>query len=127
MENKRKSYRVGITGRRGKLTIVGKEPGFVYRIVNDTDDRIMELQERGYEIVTHEATVGDKRVGTPKKEGSPHLISVGQGQKAYLMRIKQEWYDEDQAAKQEEVNDLESSLKSDSNSDYGKVEVSRNK
>ena len=125
MESKRKSVRAAINGRRNKLTVTGKEPGFEYRIVNDTDDRIMELQERGYEIVTHSATVGDKRVGVPKKEGSPIEISVGGGRKAYVMRIKKEWYDEDQAAKQELVNDLESSLTGDSNSDYGKIDISR--
>ena len=125
MESKRKTVRASINGTRNKLTIVGKEPGYVYRIVNDQDDRIMDLQERGYEIVTHSATVGDKRVGTPKKEGSPVEISVGGGKKAYLMRQKQEWYDEDQAAKQELVDDLEATLKSDSNSDYGKLEITR--
>ena len=127
METKRKAVRAGINGRRNKLTITGKEPGYTYRIVNDDDDRIMDLQERGYEIVTHAATVGDKRVGTPKKEGSPVQIRVGGGLTAYLMRIKNEWYEEDQAAKQIEVNDLENSLKSDSNSDYGKLDITRNK
>lgn len=127
METKRKAVRAGVNGRRNKLTIAGKEPGFEYRIVNDDDDRVMDLQERGYEIVTHAATVGDKRVGIPKKEGSPVQISVGGGKKAYLMRQKEEWYKEDQEAKQIEVNDLESSLKGDSNSDYGKLEISRAK
>ena len=125
MESKRKTVRAGVNGRRNKLTIVGKEPDFEYRIVNDDDGRIMDLQERGYEIVTHTATVGDKRVGVPKKEGSPIEISVGGGKKAYLMRQKKEWYDEDQAAKQELVDDLEASLKGDSNSDYGKLEINR--
>ena len=123
MESKRKTVRAGIAGRRNKLTIEGKEPGFVYRVVNDDDDRVMDLQERGYEIVTHNAKVGDKRVGIPKKEGSPIQISVGGGKKAYLMRQKQEWYDEDQDAKQENVNELEATVKGDSGGDYGKVSI----
>ena len=57
MENKRKTVRTAINGRRNKLTITGKEPGFEYRVVNDDDNRIVELQERGYEIVTHDASV----------------------------------------------------------------------
>lgn len=125
METKRQAVRAGITGRRNKLTITGKEPGFEYRIVNDDDDRVMELQERGYEIVTHDAKVGDKRVGIPKKEGTPIQISVGGGKKAYLMRQKKEWYDEDQAAKQLEVDAQEASLKGGSNSDYGKLEINQ--
>jgi hypothetical protein len=125
MEAKRKTVRASINGRRNKLTITGKEPGFEYRIVNDSDDRILELQERGYEVVTHDASVGDKRVGIPKKEGSPIEISVGGGKKAYLMRIKKEWYDEDQAAKMSDIDATEDALKKTSDSDYGKVEINR--
>lgn len=125
MEAKRKSVRAGINGRRNKLSIQGKEPGFEYRIVNDSDDRVMDLQERGYEIVTHAATVGDKRVGIPKKEGTPIEISVGGGKKAYLMRIKQEWYDEDQLAKQADIDITEDSLRTSPDGDYGRVEIAK--
>lgn len=125
MESKRTPLRGKIDGRKNKLTIKGKEPGFEYRVVNDDDDRVLDLQDRGYEIVTHAATVGDKRAGIPKKEGSPIQISVGGGKKAYLMRIKKEWYDEDQATKQIEVDEQEAALKSNSNSDYGKLDISR--
>ena len=79
METKRTPYRSKINGERGPLIIRGKESGYTYRVANDTDSRIGDLQERGYEIVTHDAKVGDKRVATPKKEGSPHQISVGGG------------------------------------------------
>jgi len=128
MESKRKTVRGDLDGgRRNKLTIVGKEPGFEYRIVNDDDDRIMDLQERGYEIVNHAVKVGDKRVGVPKKEGTPVQISVGGGKKAYLMRIKDDWYKEDQAAKQEQVDDLEATIKSDSNGDYGSIKIEQKK
>ena len=124
MESKRKTVRGNLDGgRRNKLTILGKEPGFEYRIVNDDDDRIIDLQERGYEIVNHDVKVGDKRVGVPKKEGTPIQISVGGGKKAYLMRIKDEWYKEDQVAKQELVDELESTLKGNSGGDYGKVQI----
>ena len=125
MEAKRKTVRTAINGRRNKLSIQGKEPGFEYRIVNDLDNRVIELQERGYEIVTHDATVGDKRVGIPKKEGSPVEISVGGGKKAYLMRQKKEWYDEDQAAKLADIDESEKALQATSSENYGKVEVSR--
>lgn len=125
MEKQRRTVRTAINGRRNKLSIQGKEPGFEYRVVNDIDNRVIELQERGYEVVTHDATVGDKRVGVPKKEGSPVEISVGGGKKAYLMRIKKEWYDEDQAAKLEDISETEKALQANSNDNYGKVEISR--
>jgi hypothetical protein len=126
MEQKRTPYRSKVNGEKGPLVIRGKEPGFEYRIANDSDNRIIDLQERGYEVVTHVASVGDKRVGTPKKEGTPHQISVGQNKKGYLMRIKKEWYDEDQLAKLEEPAELESGLKGNSNSDYGKLNLKDN-
>ena len=103
-----------INGTRNRLNVRGKEPGYVYRIVNDVDDRIQTFQEMGYEIVNDSAvSVGDKRVATATQEGSPIKVSVGQGIQAYVMRQKQEWYDEDQAKKQAHVNDLEKSMKRD--------------
>jgi hypothetical protein len=123
--NKRKTVRSAINGRRNKLTIAGKDPAFEYRIVNDMDNRVVDLQERGYEVVTHEASVGDKRVGIPKKEGSPVEISVGGGKKAYLMRIKKEWYDEDQVAKLQDIEETEKALQATSNGEYGKVDITR--
>lgn len=119
---KRKSYRASINGTRNKLTVRGKDPDYVYRFVNDTDDRILELQERGYEIVTHNAEVGDKRVATPKKEGTPNQVSVGGGTKAYLMRIKKEWYEEDAAAKAEEVDKLDEAIRG-TKTDYGQIKL----
>ena len=93
--------RSSINGTRNRLTVKGQEPGYVYRIVNDIDDRIQNLQEIGYELVTDKGvTVGDKRIANPTQEGSPVKISVGQGTQAYVMRQKQEFFDEDQAAKQ---------------------------
>ena len=123
MENKRTPYRTKINGEKGPLVIRGKEPGYTYRVANDTDNRIGELKERGYEIVTHDAKVGEARVATPKKEGSPHQVSVGGGKKGFLMRIKDEWYKEDQEAKLDEVAEDEAALKGNSHSDYSKVNL----
>lgn len=123
MANKRKTYRDSINGTRGVLTVKNKDPNYVYRIVNDTDDRILQLTERGYEMVITDTPVGDKRVSIPTKEGSPVQISVGQGKKAYLMRIKREFYDEDQAAKQAEVNSLEQAIQGGEGGDYGSVKI----
>ena len=123
MANKRRSYRDSINGVRGRLTVKRKDPGFEYRIVNDDVGRIDLLKERGYEIVTQETPIGDNRVGTPTKEGSPVQINVGQGKKAYLMRIKKEWYDEDQAAKQAEIDTIEKTIQGGEGGDYGSIKV----
>lgn len=107
-----RTRRTPINGTRNRLNVRGQEPGYVYRIVNDIDDRIQTLQEMGYEIVTDKnVTVGDKRIANPTQEGSPVKVSVGQGIQAYVMRQKQEWYDEDQAAKNAKNDELEATMK----------------
>lgn len=122
-----RTRRTPINGTRSRLTVRGKEPGFVYRIVNDTEDRIASLQEMGYEIVTDSSvTVGDKRIANPSQEGSPVKVSVGQGTQAYVMRQKQEYFDEDQAAKNARNDELEAGMKKEAASSgfYGKLKIS---
>jgi hypothetical protein len=103
--------RVPVSGRN-ILTVKGKEPGYEYRIVNDDADRIARFQEGGYELVSNESVkVGDNRVSLPTAEGSVKQMSVGQGRKAYLMRIKKEYFDEDQKDKQKRVDELEATTK----------------
>jgi hypothetical protein len=113
-------------GTRNVLSVKGKDDAFVYRVVNDTGDRIAQFQEAGYDFAdaaTHQ--VGDKRVGVASPEGSKAQISVGKGDKAFLMRIPKEYYEEDQLAKQVEVDRLEQSIKQSSGGDYGKVSITR--
>lgn len=114
-------------GQRNVLTVNGKEPGYVYRIVNDSGDRVQEFLDAGYEMVdANSVRVGDKRVNNASAEGSVSQVSVGQGQKAFVMRIKKEWYDEDQAAKQAHVDRLEATIKEKAlDGTYGKLEISR--
>ena len=110
---------------RSVLGVRGKEPGYNYRVVNDVGDRIESFQARGYEIVEDQTVqIGDRRVAVPSKEGSPVQVSVGGGTKGYLMRIKDEWYKEDQATKEAELKELEKSMKPAS-SDYGSITLKR--
>lgn len=119
--------RTAINGTRNRLNVRGQEPGYVYRIVNDVDDRVQTLQEMGYEIVTDKGvTVGDKRITNPTQEGSPVKVSVGQGVQAYVMRQKQEFFDEDQLAKQTRNDELEATMKREAKDSgfYGKLKIS---
>lgn len=110
---------------RSILGVKGKEPGYAYRIVNDVGDRIESFRARGYEIVEDNSVqIGDRRVATPTKEGTQVQVSVGGGTKAYLMRINEAWYKEDQAAKEAELKELEKSMKPAS-SDYGSIKLDR--
>lgn len=122
-----RTRRAPIAGARNVLRVEGKDPAYEYRIVNDTGDRIAQFEGQGYEIVSDRTVkVGDRRVANPTAEGSPVQISVGGGNKAYLMRIKKEWYEEDQQAKQAHVNESEAAMKQDAakSADYGKLQIS---
>jgi hypothetical protein len=114
-------------GTRNVLTVAGKEAGYEYRIINDSGDRVQEFLDAGYEIVSNDSVrVGDKRVNAATAEGSKAQLSVGQGQKAFVVRIKKEWYDEDQARKQAHVNEMEAATKAKAlDGTYGKLEITR--
>lgn len=111
---------------RNRLSVKNKQEGYTYRIVNDEDDRISRFQEAGWELCAEETVgaIGNKRVDNTSSLGTAAHFSVGKGTKAVVMRIPTEWYKEDQAAKQAEIDAVEATMKSDrSRSDYGKTEI----
>lgn len=123
---KRKPRRASINGTRNVLTVQGKDPNFEYRIVNDDGDRISQFEDMGYEVVKDSGIkVGDRRIANPTKEGSPIQISVGGGQKAYVMRIRKDWYEEAQKEKDSHVDEIEKGMVRDTkgSADYGKITV----
>ena len=87
----------------------------------------VQFQEAGYELVANDTVkVGDKRVNSATSEGSVKQLSVGQGTKAYLMRIKKEWFDEDQKEKQTKVSEIERATQDKALSGtYGTIESYR--
>lgn len=113
---------------KNRLSVKNKEDGYVYRIVNSNlnadPDRVERFIEQGYEIVPQDKAgrIGDKRVDNATSPGSSEF-SVGGGTKALLMRIKKEWYEEDQAAKQQLVDDQEQTMKRPNNADYGQIKL----
>lgn len=114
---------------RNRLSVRNQEPGYFYRIVNSNlendPDRVERLIEQGYEIVPQDKTgsVGDKRVDNPSALGSSSSISVGQGTKAVVMRIREEYFKEDQATKLAQIDSTEQTMKRAG--DYGTVEITK--
>lgn len=102
----KKRERVPVSGRRNILTVKGKEDGYVYRWVNDTDSRILEFKEGGYDHVYMRdgVEIGAADVKSGKIVGDIVSKAVGQGVTSYLMKIPEEWYTEDQAAKSADVD-----------------------
>jgi hypothetical protein len=106
-------------GQRNRISFQ-TEDGFHYHLINDKDGRVQKAQEGGYEFVESDKNLGDSIVGTAKKIGKYVSMPVGNGVNGYLMRIKQDWYDEDQAAKAKQVDDSEKAMKPNkSKHEYG--------
>ena len=128
MAKTERTRRTSINGVRNVLTVSGKDPDFEYRIVNDTGDRVSMFEERGYEVVTDsKVKLGDRRVANPTQEGSVVQASVGGGTRGVLMRIRKDWYKEDQAAKQQQVAQTEATVKQVAKGGmYGKLEIGSN-
>jgi hypothetical protein len=98
---------------------------YAYRIVNDTSDRVLQLQNEDWEICdASELQIGDRRIGNPKSTSSQAQVSVGGGIKGYVMKKRIDWHEEDQAAKQEYVNKTEAATKQEAlDGNYGKLDL----
>ena len=101
-------------GRKDILTVHGIEPdpNFVRRWINDVDDRLPRALEAGYVFVDrHGQLVGDESIDEARREGTLMSKIVGPNLTAFLMKIPKEWYDEDQARKQNEIDLQEAEMK----------------
>jgi hypothetical protein len=115
-------------GERSRISIRDRDPNYHYRLVNCNlqadPDRVERFQDMGYEIVPRKENgrLGDAKVDNPSAIGSAGQLSVGLGDKAVWMRIPKDWYAEDQAAKQREIDESEKRT-SQEGADYGKVVI----
>lgn len=119
--------RTPVGGKRDILTVSNKDPNYVYRWVNDTPGRIQRFMDGGYEIVNHEAEIGGPAVDKGSRLGSAITKSVGGTVTAVLMRIPREWYDEDQQAKQADIDAFEATMKDKAKADYGHLKIARDR
>ncbi len=117
MEQKtKKPTRVPVSAARDILTVMDKDPNYHYRWVMDDPKRpgrVERFKMAGYEIVTDNLEVGQDTVDRTKKKLGSAITRPDGGSTLVLMRILKEWYDEDQAAKQEHIDDLERTMMTD--------------
>ena len=98
-------------GQRNRLSFGKQDPNYVYRVINDQDERLLQAQEAGYEFVTGNEALGDKRAAEGGKIDSRVSKPVGNNTRGYLMRIPKEFYEEDQNAKLGKIEEIEKALK----------------
>lgn len=99
--------------QRNVLTVNNKRPGFNQRWVNDVDGRIQMFEEAGYTAVQKPTEVGDPQAGAATQVDRVVRKPVGGGITAVLMEIPEDYYREDQQAKEAKIKDAERSLLSE--------------
>ena len=116
---------------RNRLTIDGLDKDrYEYRFINDIGSRIERFKNAGWEVDPSSREVGVADVKhTNVSLGTGTVANAGQGTKAVLMRIPKEYYNEDQKAKQREIDLAEQAMKRKLNSGndgtYGSVEINK--
>jgi hypothetical protein len=109
-----RKQRVPVSSNRAPLAYKGLDKdNFSYRWVLDRDDRIATFLEAGYEFVKPTGeSVGESTVDSSKQVGSRVTKSAGfGGLKLYLMFLPIQFYNEDQLAKQKEIDELEATMR----------------
>lgn len=100
-------------GTRNILT-APKKSGFVRRFVNDKGDRVESFKAAGWNAVDEDVQVGDQKIGKASNMGSLVNPHVGGGQRAVLMEIPEDVYNEDRAASQASITKVENEIKRNS-------------
>lgn len=110
-----RNTRVPLGVARSKLTVAGRE-GYIRRWVNDAEGRLQNAQDGGYEFVQNDAVaqIGDKDIDNENRDLGARVSRVVDkttGQRAYLMEIKADFYQEDQAAKIAKVEETDKRIR----------------
>lgn len=101
---KTRKKRGTFNGSEGKMSVNNLIPGYHLHWLNDEGGRITQAQDNGYEFVTATEVGGVVNSNVTDRNtdlGEKVRVLVGRTEQgnplyAYLMKIEQEWYDEDQ-------------------------------
>ena len=141
-ETENKPNRIPVSGLRDIMTVLGKDENFAYRFVVDKMERgarMMRFERGGWTYARQDdlpggISVGEESVYKTKKHGSIVRFPSGEGYFSYLMKIKKEWYDEDQAAKANAINEVEQTIigtgrpdGEENHGQYGSVKITRDR
>jgi hypothetical protein len=124
-----KKERIPVNGNtRNILTVSNREPGYHYRWVINDPDRVAKFKEAWYEPVegSENLKVGDRKVDTSAGTSSVVEARAGGGKKYVLMRIPEELWQEDQAAKHRQVDESEAEMQREAKKGrYGDLNIDR--
>jgi hypothetical protein len=119
VSSKNRKKRVPLGVHHSKLSVPPEliPDNKVGRWVNDVDNRVEMAQNGGYEFVA--STTNAKVGGGHKNENTDiggRISKIvgsknGKPMRAYLMMINRDWYEEDQAKKQEKVDEVDRAIK----------------
>jgi hypothetical protein len=105
-------------GTEAKISVRTQIDGYHLHVFTDTGGRIQEAMDSGYEFVKPEE-VGGVSENVVSRNGDlgeriRYLVNPraeGSEQYGYLMKIRQEWYEEDQAELQTKNNLIDASIR----------------
>lgn len=110
-EEEGRNKRVPLGVARSRLSVAGRQ-GYVRRWINDSEGRLQMAQEGGYQFVQDGAVkqIGDPDIANENRDLGARVsrvVNQSTGQRAYLMEIKEDFYQEDQSAKVAKVEETD--------------------
>lgn len=109
-----RNTRVPLGVARAKLSVPERK-GYVRRWVNDTEGRLLQAEQGGYQFSTDQSLqIGAQDVDNVNRDLGARISRVvdkSTGQKAYLMEIKADFYAEDQQAKANKIAETDRLIK----------------
>jgi hypothetical protein len=82
---------------------------YAYRLVNDANGRVQQLQEQDWDPAPEQALVGATGSGTVQSKHAGHI--EGKAFNAVLMRKPINFHNEDQAAKQKPLDEMDEAIR----------------
>jgi hypothetical protein len=104
-----RAERIPLGSHRQKL-VSDTRPGFVRRWINDKGARLQYAMQGAWSFVRKD---GSTAKSSDPGEGVSQVVGTKEGgepMRAYLMEIRKDWFDKDQAAKQERIDEREAQI-----------------
>lgn len=102
---------------QAKLTVYNKDPAYHYHWFNDVAGRLELARAAGYnfvekgEVMLHSGVIERDSDLTSRVSTVVGTADNGDGLRAYLMKIKKEWYEKSQAMLQQRVDAVDNAIR----------------